>query len=53
MSARFRLEFELPDDPLQHLLDVQDVGTPLTNAERREAEGWPVLSSDELRVVSG
>ena len=51
MSARFRLEFELPDDlerfqlpeaaddRLQHLLDVQDAGSPLTDAERREAEG--------------
>jgi len=51
MSARFRLEFELTDDlerfqlpeavgdRLQHLLDVQGAGSPLTDAERREAEG--------------
>ena len=56
MSARFRLEFELPDDlerfqlpeavddRLQHLLDVQDAGSPLTDAERREAEGLVSLA---------
>ena len=56
MRARFRLEFELSDDlerfplpeavddRLQHLLDVQDAGTPLTDAERREAEGLVSLA---------
>ena len=39
--------FQLPeavDDRLQHLLDVQDAGSPLTDAERREAEGLVSLA---------
>jgi hypothetical protein len=51
MSHAIHLELELPDDlarlrlpegvqqRLTELLDKQDIGTPLTDAERREAEG--------------
>jgi hypothetical protein len=51
MTATFRFDVELPedlerfqlpeavDDRLQGLLDRQDSGEPLTDAERREAEG--------------
>lgn len=36
--ARFRLP-EVVNDRLQSLLDQQDGGTPLSDAERKEAEG--------------
>ena len=51
MSSSVRIEFEIPDDlarfrlpngaqeRLHMLLDKQDSGQPLTDAERREAEG--------------
>jgi hypothetical protein len=51
MSHAIHLELELPDDlarlrlpegvqqRLTELLDKQDMGRPLTDAERREAEG--------------
>jgi hypothetical protein len=56
MSQAVSIELELPDDlsrlrlpegvndRLQALLDRQDRGTPLTPAERREAEGLVNLS---------
>ena len=56
MSQKIRLEIELPDDfgrlglpdgvehRLHELLDKQDSGRPLTDDERREAEGLAHLN---------
>jgi hypothetical protein len=56
MSQVIAIELEVPDDlvrfrlppgvgaRLQQLLDRQDSGTPLNEAERREAEGLVELS---------
>ena len=71
MTSSVRIEIEIPDDlarfrlpdgvqeRLHALLDKQDCGQPLTDAERREAEGLvnlaDFLSLLRLRVerVSG
>ena len=71
MTSSVRIEIEIPDDlarfrlpdgvqeRLHTLLDKQDCGQPLTDAERREAEGLvnlaDYLSLLRLRVerVSG
>ena len=56
MSSAIRIEIEMPDDlarlrlpegvqdRLNSLLDKQDGGEPLTDSERREAEGLVNLS---------
>jgi len=56
MSQTIQLEVEMPDDlnrlqlpegverRLQELLDKQDSGQPLTDDERREAEGLAALN---------